>query len=178
MQAQTELKSPPTEYAASDTHMSFTELYECYQPAILAYLRGIVGQHQLAEDLCQETFLKVLRHWEQRDQSQLPAPWLYRIARNTAYDEFRLAYRRCNVPLFDTRNVPSSERLAEEVELRAAVWATLDQLPAHERVPLVMQVIGGCNLREIARVVGCSENGVKSRLFRSRAHFQQIYHAN
>lgn len=174
VETQSETAHPP--HARQHTDMSFAELYEMYHPAILTYIRAIVDQRELAEDLCQETFVKVLRHWEQRDQSQPPGPWIYRIARNTAYDEFRLAYRR-NVPFFNTNNVSSSERLADQVELRTTVRATLAQLPTHERVPLLMQVVGGCNLREIARVVGCSENGVKSRLFRSRARFQRLYSA-
>src|SRR5215216_4518534 len=59
-------------------------LYEEYQRPLLAYLTRVVSDREAAEDLCQETFIKALRGWEQRDPSASVAAWVYRICKPLA----------------------------------------------------------------------------------------------
>src|SRR3954469_11701330 len=68
-------------------------LYETYHGPLLAHLVHLVDDRAAAEDLCQETFLKVLRAWEAGAPIVNVSAWLYRIATNTAYDHLR--HRRC-----------------------------------------------------------------------------------
>src|SRR3954465_1006970 len=82
-------------------------LYEEYQRPLLAYLTRLVSDREAAEDLCQETFIKAMRSWEQRDTSASASAWLYRIATNTAYDYLRRRRRIRFTALLDTDQPPS-----------------------------------------------------------------------
>lgn len=73
----------------SDTRLAIAQLYDAYTPALLRYLKRLTGSREEAEDLAQETFLKALRHWDQLEANTNVQAWLFRIARNVAYDSFR-----------------------------------------------------------------------------------------
>src|SRR4051812_37387715 len=74
--------------------VEITEFYQHYRQPLLAYLTRIVQDRDTAEELCQDSFVKVLQHWRKRNQQQDVRAWLYRIATNTAYDEMRRWRRR------------------------------------------------------------------------------------
>jgi RNA polymerase sigma-70 factor (ECF subfamily) len=102
--------------------------------------------------------------------------WLFRIATNTAYDNFRRRRLRATTPLThahaDTLAAEHTESRLDEDEL---IWAALARLPAHYRVPLLLQGYAGYPLSEIARTLGWKQGTVKSRLHRARAQFQKFY---
>src|SRR3712207_3045731 len=77
------------------------QLYHEYHQPIQRYLERLVGQHETAEDLAHETFIKALRHWDQHDPAAPARGWLYRIATNTAYDYLRRRQRVAMTPLTD-----------------------------------------------------------------------------
>jgi RNA polymerase sigma-70 factor (ECF subfamily) len=163
--------------ADTDTAIAdIADFYQQYQRPLLAYLTQIVRDRDTAEELCQDSFVKVLRHWPQRDQQQDVRAWLYRIATNTAYDELRRWRRRTCIALSDTWDIVDERSDVETQMIEAdAVRAALTQLPAHEQVPLTMQVYEDRPLSEIATSMDCSISAVKSRLRRARTHFQAVY---
>jgi RNA polymerase sigma-70 factor (ECF subfamily) len=151
-------------------------LYEEYQRPVLAYLTRLVSDPESAQDLCQETFVKALRAWEGRDPNASPIAWLYRIATNTAYDHLRRRRRIRFTPLVDTDQPPSGahsmeSRLDEEEPVRRA----LEELPPIYRMPLVLHSCEGRSTQEIAATLGCSNSAVKTRLFRARERFREVY---
>jgi RNA polymerase sigma-70 factor (ECF subfamily) len=87
------------------------QLYQDYHQPIMRYLERLVHQHETAEDLTQETFIKALRNWQQLDQVASVRGWLYRIATNTAYDYLRRQQRIGFISLMsdDTQLVKGSE---------------------------------------------------------------------
>jgi RNA polymerase sigma-70 factor (ECF subfamily) len=151
-------------------------LYAEHAPALLRYLQRLTHSHETAEDLAQETFLKALRSWGQLASGENVRAWLFRIATNTAYDEFRRRRRRATTPLTDihadTLAAEHSESTLAEAE---PILAALARLPTHYRVPLLLQGYAGYPLSEIARTLGWKEGTVKSRLHRARAQFQKLY---
>jgi len=156
--------------------LAIADLYDQYRHPLLAYLTRIVGDSDMAEELCHNSFVKVLRHWPHRDQQKDVRAWLYRIATNTAYDELRRWHRRPCVPLPDTWDIVDERSdMATQVSEADAVRTALVQLPAHERVPLTMQMYADRNLNEIAAATAAPVNTVKARLHRARAHFQAVY---
>ena len=163
--------------AGTDTAvLAIADLYDQYRRPLLAYLTRIVGNRDTAEELCQDSFVKVLRHWPQRDQQKDVRAWLYRIATNTAYDELRRWRRRPCVALSDTWDIVDERSdMAIQASEADAVRTALAQLPAHERVPLTMQMYADRNLNEIAAATASPVNTVKARLHRARAHFQAAY---
>src|SRR6185503_17289912 len=151
-------------------------LYSAYQRPLLAHLARLVGDHEAAEDLCQETFIKAWRAWSQHDPTASALAWLYRIATNTAYDYLR-RHRRIQ---FTT--LPESDPLPGEthpMETRVAecepVQAALAQLPARYRTLLLLSACQGHSIREIAEALGCTDLAIKMRLFRARASFRRVY---
>jgi RNA polymerase sigma-70 factor (ECF subfamily) len=151
-------------------------LYQEYQRPVLAYLTRLVSDREAAEDLCQETFIKALRGWEGRDATASVVAWLYRIATNTAYDYLRRQRRIRFTPLADTDD-GGVEGVALESHLddREPVMNALAQLPTMYRLPLVLHSCEGRSTQEIADALGCSNSAVKTRLFRARERFRQVY---
>ncbi|MEM8530638.1 MAG: RNA polymerase sigma factor, partial [Chloroflexota bacterium] len=78
-----------TPMATEHDEAAIVNLYLSHRHEILAYLTGILHHRELAEDLCQETFIKAFRNWPTQGQLRNPVGWLYQIARNTAIDELR-----------------------------------------------------------------------------------------
>jgi RNA polymerase sigma-70 factor (ECF subfamily) len=156
--------------------ISIERLYQAHQRPLIAYLARLVRDHAIAEDLCQETFLKAIRGWAARRSTATTIAWLYRIATNTAYDHLRR--RRAAGALLCYSDELLSRAPASEPQLEATelVRQALERMPARYRLPLIMHVLQGYNLDEIAAALGCSYDAVKMRLFRARECFQQVYH--
>jgi RNA polymerase sigma-70 factor (ECF subfamily) len=153
-------------------------LYEEYQRPVLAYLTRLVSDREAAEDLCQEAFIKAMRGWEQRDPSASVAAWLYRIATNTAYDYLRRRRRIRFTPLMDVDAPPSGAHSMESrLDEEEPVQRALDQLPVMYRLPLVLHSRDGHSTQEIAEAMGVSNSAIKTRLFRARERFREVYQA-
>ena len=157
---------------------AIVRLYADYAPTILRHLERLTQSHETAEDLTQETFIKALRSWGQLASGDNVRAWLFRIATNTAYDEFRRRRLRATTPLTDVHaDTLAAERGESTLAEAEPIWAALQRLPARYRVPLLLQGYAGYPLSEIARTLGWKEGTVKSRLHRARAQFQKLYAA-
>ncbi|MFO7169559.1 MAG: RNA polymerase sigma factor [Chloroflexota bacterium] len=162
-----------TEYRAG---VNVETLYNEYQRPVLAYLTRLVSDREAAEDLCQETFIKALRGWENRDTGASVAAWLYRIATNTAYDYLRRQRRIRFTPLADTDDPNGAgASLESHLDEREPVLRALAQLPTMYRLPLVLHSCEGRSTQEIADTLGVSNSAIKTRLFRARERFRQVY---
>lgn len=153
-------------------------LYARYAPPIKRYLTRLTGSKETAEDLMQETFLRALRRQEQLASIEAAGSWLFRIATNTAYDDFR---RRQRDPT-TTLTVHHEETLPIEVEGlpfedRDLLWEMVGRLPADYRLPLVLQAYAGYPVDDIAALLGWKIGTVKSRLHRARARVMAQYTA-
>src|SRR5215213_2295332 len=105
-------------------------LYQEYQRPLLAYLTRLVSDREAAEDLCQETFIKAMRGWEQRDAAASVTAWLYRIATNTAYDFLRRRRRIHFTGLMDSDLPPNGGHSMEsQLDEQEPVRAALEQIP-------------------------------------------------
>jgi RNA polymerase sigma-70 factor (ECF subfamily) len=162
----------------SAINQPFEAFYACHGPTIIRYLERLTGSYETAEDLAQETFLKVLRHWEDLDTAERPGAWLFRIATNTAYDEFRRRRRRATTPLTEAHAetlvaVPTGLSF-EDADL---LWGVVSQLPDTYRLPLIMHGYAGYQVSDIAALLGWKIGTVKSRIRRARARFLKLYAA-
>ncbi len=139
---------------------------------LLGYLYRLVGgDRQLAEDLVQETLLRVLR--QRTYQCDRPfKPWLYMIATNLARDYFKSAAVRQSRRGGDSEEAlrhvsdraPSPEEQALAAEQGSAVRAVLAQLREEERVVVLLRFYQGFSLQEIAETLHIPLGTVKSRL--------------
>lgn len=152
------------------------QLYGAYHQPLLCYLERLVRQRETAEDLCHETFIKALRHWDRRDLLLSERAWLYRIATNTAFDYLR-QQRRLNRVLIDgdPAGLPDEPAFAARLEQQETIRETLCRIPAHYRVPLLLHAYAGYKLKTIAAALDCNINTIKTRVHRGCLQFRQIY---
>ena len=125
----------------------------------LAYAR--TGSREDAEDVTQETFLRLVRTAPEFADEDHCRAWLLRVAMNCAGDLFRSAWRRHTRPLEEAEQVPAPE----EGGVLEAVLA----LPERYRAPVHLFYYEGLSTAEIAAVLGKSEGAVRTRLSRARA---------
>jgi RNA polymerase sigma-70 factor, ECF subfamily len=159
-------------------YTTFEQLYEAYHRPLLRYLERLVCQRETAEDLCHESFIKALRHWDEHDASLSARGWLYCIATNTAFDYLRQQRHMHKILIdADPAKIPGEPAFAARLDEREAISTTLDRIPAHYRVPLVLHSYAGYKLKTIATALGSNINTIKTRVHRGRAQFRQIYRA-
>lgn len=149
---------------------AFEALVRRHRTPVFSFLFRLTGDRPRAEDLCQETFLKVVRasaDWAPRARFQT---WLYAIARNQAVDEarrqaFRRAERLEDAPAAAAASDdPPPDRRAEGALLRPKLEAALAGLPEEQREVFLLREYAGLRFHEIATVTGVAENTVKSRM--------------
>jgi RNA polymerase sigma-70 factor (ECF subfamily) len=149
-------------------------LIEQYQHRLLRYLISLAGERQTAEDLFQETWLRVLEHGRQYNGRTKFVTWLLTIARNLAIDHFRRKKPASLEGLMESeehpREFPSAEPSAYEVVLRGEesdrLLAAMNRLPAEQREAIALRFQEGMSLEEIAQVTHAPLSTVKSRLYR------------
>lgn len=147
-----------------------------YRQPILAHIIRLVSERGVAEDLCQETFIKVMQAWSRRDARASLSAWIYRIATNTAYDHLRRSQRIRFTPLYVIEHAPPRVEAPEtQLDEHELVQRALAQLPERYRTLLILHSCAGHSTRELADALGCTDNAVKTRLFRARMRFREIY---
>lgn len=167
---------------------AFETLVMHYEPRIRGMLYSMTQDVQLAQDLCQETFLAAYRALPRMKDEELHfAPWLYRIALNQARSEWRRRKHVTWLPLpslqgscedlFDEPGeecLLSEDRFEESVAQRDLINRVLAQLPAASVTCLLLDA-EGFSYREIAEILQDSLSAVRGRLARARRSFQQLY---
>jgi RNA polymerase sigma-70 factor, ECF subfamily len=167
---------------------AFNELVERYQNRLLNFVYRTTGDRERAEDLVQETFIRVYRHLHRFDQSKKFSTWVYTIASNLAKNELRNRSRNPlvlfqmfrksddvdNRPLEWEDNTYRPDDLFRKRHLKSMVDAAVDQLPEHHRTVFMLREMEGKTYEEIADITGANLGTVKSRLNRARNSFAQL----
>ncbi len=169
-------------------HRAFGILVDRYDSRLLNFVYRTVGDRERAQDLVQETFVRVYRHLHRFDQSKKFSTWIYTIASNLAKNELRNRSRNPLV-LFQTikKNWEADHRplewedhsykpddLFRKRHLREIVERAVQQLPEHHRIVFVLRELEGKTYEEIAEITGVNLGTVKSRLNRARNNFARI----
>ena len=155
---------------------AFTDLVERHKDAVVNYLTRLTGNRDRAEDLAQETFLRLFRSAGSYTEQGLLRAYLFRIATNLVRSEERRERRlRLLLPFLGGHRhaEPAAPSGLLRRELHREVAAAVAQLPLRYRVPLVLHEIEGWPYADIARELGCREGTVKSRIHRGRQHLKE-----
>ncbi len=154
---------------------AFRELYALVAPRLLGYLAKMTRDRAVADDLLQQTFLKLHRARAAYVRGADPVPWLYSIAHRTFIDEARRQKRAVvrtaddevpEVPAaitgesFERRDEPADPELA-----RAALDA-LARLPDQQREAVVLTKLDGKSVAEAAAIAGTTVGAMKVRAHR------------
>ena len=162
---------PSTGYAQD---ARITRLFESMRPDLLRFALWLTRDRALAEDVVQES---LLRAWRSREALKDPAcsrAWLLTIVRR----EHARLFERKRLELVSLNDASEHEGDAfvsrDDSEIQALRGAIL-QLPIEYREPLIMQVLGGFSIEEIARELSLSTSAVLTRLFRARNKLRALY---
>lgn len=164
--------APPLEQSA------FDEFYSTYRAPLYNYIYRLVGDRELADDLLQDTFVKVLRALGNLPTGPGRTPWLYRIATNTCYDALRRRRLIAWLPWtrdYTAETVRRGDTPGERYAVAEGVQDALRAVPLNLRAPLLLHAVHGFCYADIAVALGISEAAVKMRVSRARAAFRQAY---
>lgn len=143
-------------------------LFERHSGRLFGFLRGLVGSAHVAEDLVQETFLRVLRHRRSFKSGGAFLPWLLRIARNLAWTHLRRQSRMPSEELPQLVDARSPEESRIEKQRAHEIAAALQLVSPDDREVLLLSYFEGFRHREIAQIVGSTPGAVKVRVHRAR----------
>ena len=158
---------------------AFHILYKRLAPKIMAYLWGMIGDRAAAQDLVQQTFLKVHEARSAYVRGANPIPWIYTIAHRTCLDEMRKR-KRSRVRLTkdgELRTAPAAHitGVAEDADhpegeraaSAAAAMAALEHLPDNQREALILTKVHGRTVAEAAMITGTTPGAIKLRAHRA-----------
>lgn len=178
----------------SGDECAFEHLVKRYRPDLLAFLTRLMGETAAAEDVTQETFLRLHRSAHKFESSRGLRPWLFSIAANAARDHHRYHARRhaasLHAPL--RSGDPEGSTIAtlhpaktetpharlERTEVEQRVRRAVDRMPMHLREILLLSYFQQLSYNEISSTLQIPLGTVKSRLHAAVAHFAMRWGPN
>jgi RNA polymerase sigma-70 factor (ECF subfamily) len=165
------------ERAQQGDRAALEELYLAHFDRIYSYLHLSVGNRHDAEDLTNQTFVKMLESIERFQWRTVPiSAWLFRIAHNLAMDHFR-AGRRWQPEEEPPEPRDSAERSAEEAALhsigRKSMLEMIEDLSPDQQQVLTLKFVFGFANAEVAAILGKTEGAVKSLQHRALRSLQR-----
>ena len=165
---------------AAGDNAALSTLVDRWQRPLLSFTYRYVQDRETAHELTQETFVNVYRNAQRYKPEQKFSSWIFKIASNLCKNHFRWRSRHPEHSLYelidDEARVPGEltagtdpAGAAETADEAARVAAAVASMPHGMKVALLLHYYDGQSYREIASVIGCSERGVETRLYRARA---------
>ena len=164
---------------------AFEELVNLYKDKIFHLSYRILGNVQEAEDIVQETFLRVFRNLHRYDENQKFSTWIYRIATNQCIDRIRKRKHNYSLdaeimdgegsdwysmlPAYE--ETPESKLLVAETkqEIQKAIYA----LPAKYKTVIILRYLHDLSLQEISEVTEMPITTIKTRVHRGREYLRK-----
>ena len=160
--------------AGEGSRAAFERLVQRHAGRVLALLERRLGDHDAAQDLAQETWIRVHRALPRFDADRSFRAWLFAIALNAARDEQR---RRRRTPLEFVDALPAATASDEPgQERRQAIERALLGVAEPYRTALLLVDVEGLDYREAATSADCAVGTMKSRVARGRAAFRDAWH--
>ena len=162
----------------SAEHAYFTQLAKELSQPLLRYLQRYVGDREAADDLLQETLVRIARGLPEFAGRASIKTWAFSIATHVAGDYFRRPERRLQIIEVDEATHSSdSERSIDERlivdEMNACVRQVIDSLPEDYRAALVLHDLEGLTAEQIAEICSCSLATAKIRIHRARLRLKE-----
>ncbi len=150
--------------------MDIEKIFLDYKDYIYKYIYGMVQNRAEAEDLLQDTFIKVIRAKNKDIKSW--KSYLLTIARNTVYDHWR---KRKNKLSLDFLKLKAKEK---DIELKLDIEKGIKKLSPKLKEVVILREINQLEYQEIAAVLGIEKGTVKSRLSRAREELKSFLEGN
>jgi RNA polymerase sigma-70 factor, ECF subfamily len=170
-------------YADGDTH-AFAEVYDELAPSLHHYLQKLTRDDAAAEDLLQQTFLRMHDARGRFEPGAAAEPWAFSIARRLFIDWYRRGRNVIVTGLIDDDDTfastePDAEAILHGYQLAERLERTLNALPTQHREVFLLVREHGLSLSQAAEVLGITQLAVKMRVHRAyeglRAAFEEVY---
>jgi RNA polymerase sigma factor (sigma-70 family) len=148
--------------------VAFDELIARWHEPVWRYLRRLANSDDVASDLSQDTWVRVLRGMGALREPKKLRPWLFGIARRVAMDRLRFEYVRRGADDVGIDELPAGDASQDLEADLAAIDTALAVLPVSEREMLTLFYLRELSLAEIAAMLALPVGTVKSRLYRAR----------
>jgi RNA polymerase sigma-70 factor, ECF subfamily len=158
---------------------AFDEVYDAYRPRVFAFLLRMIRSRTVAEDLLDETWLRLVRHARDLRPDTRIAPWLFTVARNLYWNSRRSSlveetFAPDLLTLWPSPAPwPSPFDLAAAGELERRVERALSTLSPQHREVVLLTAHEGLTPAEAATVCGITPEALRQRLSRARAALAQ-----
>jgi len=153
---------------------AYRELVNRHVRGIHAFVYRMLGSRAEAEEVCQESFLRLWTSGKTYGARAKPSTWLYRVAHNLAVDRLR---RRREAASEQIDEAPASGRPSLHLydkQLAEAVQRALDQLPERQRAAISLVHYQGMSSAEAAEVLGIKLRALESLLARGRRQLREL----
>jgi RNA polymerase sigma factor (sigma-70 family) len=154
---------------------AFDELIARWHEPLWRYLRRLANSDEVAGDLAQDTWVRVLRGMSALREPARLRPWLFGIARRVAMDRLRFEYTRRGAEDIELDALPGDDPAPELEADAAAIDKALAGLPMAEREMLTLFYLRELSLAEIAAKLSVPIGTVKSRLHRARNELRNAF---
>jgi RNA polymerase sigma factor (sigma-70 family) len=153
---------------------SLEALINRHKDKIFTSIYMLVKDKYLAEDLFQETFLKMIRTMQQNGYSEQGKflPWALRVAHNLCMDHFRKTRKEIPITTDDGRDImhllpfatESAGEKLEKIQVNQSVRKLIEELPEEQREVVVLRIYGDLSFKEIADLTSVSINTALGRM--------------
>jgi RNA polymerase sigma-70 factor (ECF subfamily) len=153
----------------------FQQFYEKYHQDLFQFLLYMVRNRELAEDLAQEVYIRVLKSHDRFEGKSHEKTWLFSIARNTAIDHFRKqkSWKQKMLDVFDWNKLPLVDKtpLPEEMAVQKEeirnIYVCLEKCTIDQRTVIILRYLQSLSITETAQVLGWTESKVKTTQHRA-----------
>ena len=163
-----------------------TETFEKIARLITADIVNItyryVGNVEDAKDICQEVLLKIYKQLKSFRGASKVSTWIYRITVNSSIDFLRRRKKNVSLEEAITKSDNSADKMLEHIEnkdIHQRVKESLKKLPLRQKNVIILKHYEGLKIKEISKVLGCSESSVKTHLTRAVKNLKKemgVYH--
>jgi len=154
---------------------AFDRLYRAYLPRLARFLQQVTRRPQAIEEVVNDTMLVVWRKAATYTNESKVSTWIFAIA----YRRGLKLLKRFDEPVADDeQDAIASDEAPEgavmQRQLREALGAAMAQVSAEQRAVIELTYYHGCAYREIAEIMGCPVDTVKTRMFHARRRLRQL----
>jgi RNA polymerase sigma factor (sigma-70 family) len=147
---------------------AFDALIDRWHVPLWRFIRRMVGNDAVAEDILQDVWLRVVRGLGRLEEPARLAPWLFSIARRSVMDQLRRQYAEPTSAELEDENLPPAEIAESTWEETELLQEALAELPPREREAVALFYLRELRINEMADVLEVPVGTIKSRLHRAR----------
>ena len=158
------------------SHTAFEDVAEELSGPLRRYLQRLAGDPATADDLLQETLLKIARGLPGFEGRSSVKTWAFTIATRVTTDHFRRPQSKAQTVEFDDTDHVLDPEIDDRIvidEMNSCVRNVIDSLPGDYRSALVLHDLEGHTAAQVAEISGCSLATAKIRIHRARRRLKQ-----